>query len=239
MLRQTQPLRAMSAAYLPLPLTAGFASIPLPPLHCVIFVRSEHTPMKANRHSLARPLPSQQGVVLVVALVFLVILTLLGIGVFSTTTSEEAMVRNFRDREIALQAAEAALNEAKVLITGSYDTDGAWGGFTPPKPLSEENCYVNTPTGYTCDQGINVVTLDLFSGSINGALLGHLDLTGQPSISPPIPGFYGGDQPRYLVIWQKPVVCGKSNTGYCFLIVAQSRGRLSNTRVNLAELYTR
>ena len=61
----------------------------------------------------------QTGAVLVISLVFLVVLTMLGLGMFFSTNSEEKMARNFRDKEIALQAAEAALNEAKMLITGS------------------------------------------------------------------------------------------------------------------------
>lgn len=185
---------------------------------------------------------SQNGAALLTALIFLVILTLLGIGVFTTTTSEERMARNFRDKEIAMQGAEAALNEAKVLISGSYDNDPNGDGDTSDAPnpapaaLSEDKCYANTPTGYTCDPTIvlNVNSLDLYSGSTTGAPLGQVGT----SYSPTIPGFYSSTQPRYLVIWQKNSVCGTSNTGSCFMIVAQARGRLANTRINLVELFT-
>ena len=102
----------------------------------------------------------QTGAVLVISLVFLVVLTMLGLGMFFSTNSEEKMARNFRDKEIALQAAEAALNEAKMLITGSYDLSA------PPSPiprtLSSANCYVNTPTGFTCDQTTSP-SVDLFA----------------------------------------------------------------------------
>ena len=123
----------------------------------------------------------QRGAALLTALAFLVVLTLLGIGVYSTTTSEEKMARNFRDKEIALQSAEAALNEAKMLINGSYNSGG-----TQRKPLSEESCYKSTPTGFTCDPTTPVATLDLFSGSITGAPVGQIGT----DISPTIVGLY-------------------------------------------------
>lgn len=169
----------------------------------------------------------QRGVALLTALIFLVVLTLLGIGVFATTTSEEKMARNFRDREIALQAAEAALNEAKILITGSFLSGG-----TQRYPLSDRSCYSSTSiVGFSCDPTINAATVDLFSGSVTGAPLNQIG-----SDSPAIVGV--SSQPRYLVIWQDPKVCGASNTGTCFRIIAQGRGRLANTRVNLVELFT-
>ena len=51
----------------------------------------------------------QRGVVLIMALVFLVILTILGITAMSTTSLEEKMAGNARDRNLAFQAAETAL----------------------------------------------------------------------------------------------------------------------------------
>nr|MBL8410255.1 hypothetical protein [Dechloromonas sp.] len=174
--------------------------------------------------------PNQDGFALITALVFLVILTLLGISVYSTSTGDERMARNFRDKEIALQAAEAALNEAKILITGSYNSTSA--PTTLPTPLSEQKCYAGTPTGYSCDPNINPLTLDLFSGSVTGAAVGTVG----SSISPSIVGVSAA--PRYLVVWRKAAACGNSNTSYCFQIIAQARGRLQNTRVNLVELFT-
>lgn len=137
------------------------------------------------------------------------------------------MARNFRDKEIALQAAEAALNEAKILITGSFLSGG-----TQRFPLSDTSCYSSTAVvGFSCDPTLNAATLDLFSGSVTGAPLNQIG-----SDSPAITGVVS--QPRYLVIWQNPTVCGASNTGTCFRIIAQGRGRLPNTRVNLVELFT-
>ncbi len=51
----------------------------------------------------------QQGVALIMALVFLLLLTILGITALSTTSLEEKMAGNMKDRNLAFQAAESAL----------------------------------------------------------------------------------------------------------------------------------
>lgn len=55
----------------------------------------------------------QGGAVLIVSLMFLVILTMLGVTAMSGTTMEERMAGNTRDAALALQAAEAALRDAR------------------------------------------------------------------------------------------------------------------------------
>ena len=55
----------------------------------------------------------QRGAVLIVSLMFLVILTMLGVTAMSGTTMEERMAGNTRDAGLALQAAEAALRYAR------------------------------------------------------------------------------------------------------------------------------
>lgn len=51
----------------------------------------------------------QRGVALVMALVFLLLLTILGIAALNTTSLEEKMANNVKDRNLAFQAAESAL----------------------------------------------------------------------------------------------------------------------------------
>ena len=53
--------------------------------------------------------PRQRGVALVMALVFLLLLTILGIAALNTTSLEEKMAHNVKDRNLAFQAAESAL----------------------------------------------------------------------------------------------------------------------------------
>lgn len=175
----------------------------------------------------------QTGISLVIALVFLVVLTMLGLGMFFSTKSEEAMARNFRDKEITLHAAEAALNEAKMLITGSYDASAAP---TPlPRVIGEQDCNKATkPHGFICnDQPL--VDVDLFPAS--GTPPGDALSTYGSSLSPEITGGLVA-QPRYLVVrMQDAKFCSDSTEGDCFQIIAQARGRLGNTRVNLIELF--
>lgn len=185
----------------------------------------------------------QQGFALLIALLFLVILTLLGIGVFSTTTSEEKMARNFRDQEIALQAAEAALNEAKILIKASYDSANPPTSTTPPtalpKVLTSQSC-TSTITGFACEPtGItNYNTYDLFASGALGATVNSGAVPKTPiDLSPKIIGL--PDQPRYLIVLQQHASsCGASNSGSCFKIIAQAKGRLAGTRVNAIEMFT-
>ncbi|MEE9337106.1 MAG: PilX N-terminal domain-containing pilus assembly protein [Methylococcaceae bacterium] len=50
---------------------------------------------------------SQQGAVLIVSLLFLVIMTILGVSAMSTNVLEEKMVSNIRQEKIAFQAADS------------------------------------------------------------------------------------------------------------------------------------
>lgn len=53
--------------------------------------------------------PGQRGAALIMAMVFLLLLTILGVTAMSTTSLEEKMAGNVRDKDVAFQAAEAAL----------------------------------------------------------------------------------------------------------------------------------
>lgn len=56
---------------------------------------------------------NQRGVALVMAMVFLTLLTLIGVTSMSTSSLEEKMATNTRDRNLAFQAAETALVAAE------------------------------------------------------------------------------------------------------------------------------
>jgi type IV pilus assembly protein PilX len=62
----------------------------------------------------------QQGVVLLVALLFLIVLTLLGTAASRGVTSQERMSRYLREYNTAFQAAESALADAKEDIRGAF-----------------------------------------------------------------------------------------------------------------------
>jgi len=56
----------------------------------------------------------QQGAILVIALLFLVLLTIIGISSISSVTLEERMAGNLREQTTAFQAAESALRDAEI-----------------------------------------------------------------------------------------------------------------------------
>jgi type IV pilus assembly protein PilX len=76
---------------------------------------------------------SQNGSVLLISLVILLILTLVGVSAMRNTTLEEKMAGNMRDKGLSFQAAEATLRAAEkyiennVLSTQAFDADGSDG----------------------------------------------------------------------------------------------------------------
>lgn len=71
--------------------------------------------MKADNHRFAYSAPprKQQGIVLVLCLVFMIALTIIATGSMESTIVEERMAGNLQDYNLAFQAAEAALGEAE------------------------------------------------------------------------------------------------------------------------------
>lgn len=86
--------------------------------------------MNRPRHS---PIKRQVGAVLFVSLVMLILLTLIGVTGMTTTTLEERMAGNSRDRHLAFEASEVGLTAAEdyidtnVITIGSFDSDGSDG----------------------------------------------------------------------------------------------------------------
>ncbi|MBK1672715.1 hypothetical protein CKO35_05250 [Ectothiorhodospira shaposhnikovii] len=87
-----------------------------------------HTPLL--RHS------GQTGSALVIALVFLLLLTLIGVTAMQGTTLQERMAGNARDRNLSFQGAEAALRECEAwidlqtvdIVTPALADPAAWDG---------------------------------------------------------------------------------------------------------------
>jgi type IV pilus assembly protein PilX len=78
------------------------------------------TPLTPNTH-IGRRLPAlrphrQHGTALILSLVFLLVLTLLGITAVSTSTLQEKMAGNMKNQNVALQATEAALRDGEIRL---------------------------------------------------------------------------------------------------------------------------
>lgn len=83
--------------------------------------------MNANFSCLSVPLArkNESGFVLATALFFLVALTILGVGALGVNSLEEKMLGYSRDRQLAFQAADAALRDAERYLMSSKFPDGA------------------------------------------------------------------------------------------------------------------
>lgn len=84
----------------------------------------------------------QRGVVLVVSLLMLMVLTMIGLAATRGTALEQRMAANQNDREVAFEAAEAALRYAEGTMsaaaqpTYTNNTAGAYYSLTMPSTVS-------------------------------------------------------------------------------------------------------
>ncbi len=92
-------------------------------------------------HELQRK--QQKGAVLVISLIFLLVLTVVGVAAMQNTSLEEKMAGNVKDRNLAFQNAESAVREAEafidtVITLAVFDgSDGLYGeGDAEPDFLS-------------------------------------------------------------------------------------------------------
>lgn len=153
------------------------------------------------------------GYALFITLIFLVVLTLLGLTGMQTSMLEERMAGNARDRSIAFQAAETTLRDAE----GAVFAASIWD-------------YSSSCTAGLCATGSapDYRTYDWAAGTQHLAL--------DPSVA--ANGFSSGlaDNPRYFVEnTGKIKVSGKFLPTY--RITARSTGINANTRVFLQETY--
>ena len=78
-----------------------------------------NTIMKPTIQSVLISSQYQTGVALITGLIFMVVLTLLALAAMRTTTLEERMSGNARDRDMAFQSAEAALRAGELVLQGA------------------------------------------------------------------------------------------------------------------------
>lgn len=74
------------------------------------------------------PQCTQQGFVLIVALILLLVLTMLGLAAAQSTSLEERMAGNSRNHDLAFQAAEAGLNAAQAGILQQLWSNANYAG---------------------------------------------------------------------------------------------------------------
>jgi type IV pilus assembly protein PilX len=212
-------------------------------------------------------LSRQRGVVLLVSLLFLIVLTLLGIGASRMVTSEERMSRYLREYNTAFQATEAALRDARDDIDGTavgqapavsrvassnaiFGVDCPFGlcRYDPSEvvqPWKTEAKWTNaTPYGtYTLRSPLpksGVVGIDAGgSKNVDEVAVARFDPTTSTSL---VTGVW--KQPVYLIEQikdQRPgtnsVVIGLKTEPYIYRITARGYGADPNSRAMAQEVY--
>jgi type IV pilus assembly protein PilX len=193
------------------------------------------------------PRDRQRGAVLVVALMFLIVLTLLGLSAMTGTTLEERMAGNSRDYNTAAQAAEAALRDAEADITGSGMGFNSSGTVVARSiTLAGATSFNPSCTGGLCSAA-TVATANAMTQIYNTAAWSTAASAsyGQYTGANPIVGV--SSQPRYimeLLYWGpgQPYITrlpGQSVTvnGYYIRITSRAWGANSATQVQLQEIF--
>jgi type IV pilus assembly protein PilX len=185
-----------------------------------------------NGEFIRRP-RHQRGSVLITGLIFLVILTLLGITAARMAGLEERMSGNMRDRSLAMQAAEMALRDAE------RDIRGAVAGSTRSPAISGITNFVSACTNGLCYNGPN--------GDANGVdwkvtpIWTLVNWSAAPSVvygantpATNIAGLWA--QPRYIIEGIRRTPPGGGLVFY-YRITARAQGANPNTVVWLQEVF--
>jgi type IV pilus assembly protein PilX len=208
----------------------------------------------------------QQGAVLIVSLLFLVILTLLGLTAMSGTTMEERMSGNSRDMNVALQAAEAALRDARrdinrLPINGApremhralfAGPSGAFGSCNvgPARGLCKEPAEVTygSASEAVLPASIEIPSLHASFGAETRTFATYGDFTGAPELKATVGGTANrrlAEQPRYVIELFCLPTRGVDTMGsgqyqvFCkfYRITARGYGVNPNSQVTLQEMF--
>lgn len=190
--------------------------------------------------SLVPTYNKQSGVVLVVSLIMLLLLTLIGLSGMQSTILEEKMAGNMRDRNLAFQAAESALQDAEqhILVGGI----SGFTGFTPDcgasTPNTSDNGLCDQVGGYNPPVWENANVWDATRSVEYGAIttsrkIGDTNGDGVIDITPALSA-----QPRYIIEAVKPTAAHLCDgTKPCYRITARGQGANNNTVVVLQTIY--
>ncbi|MEW6679110.1 MAG: PilX N-terminal domain-containing pilus assembly protein [Pseudomonadota bacterium] len=182
---------------------------------------------------LPSPLNSQRGAALITGLIFVVMLTIIGVTATRMASLEERMAGNMRDRSLAMQAAELTLRDAERDITNA--ATGSARGITGITAFSTD-CGAST-TATTQDDGLCYNG----SGGFASPIWTTASMTGAPSVV--IGAFTGAAalpfvsaQPRYLIEGFRKQVPGSGSDTFFYRITTRAQGANPNTVVWLQEV---
>ena len=175
----------------------------------------------------------QKGVVLVIGLVFLLIMTIIGVSAIRSTTLDEKIAGNARDRSLAFQAAEAALRDAERDIWNSRPSHARHiHGLTHFTTDCGDSTAADTDDGL-CYNG---------PGGYPNPVWSIEDMAQPPSV--PYGRFTGESaipdvaaQPRYLIEGFKQTLPGNLGGSFYYRITVRAQGARPETVVMLQTFF--
>lgn len=190
----------------------------------------------------------EKGAVLIVSLLFLVLLTMLGVTAMTGTSMEQRMAGNTRDLGIALQAAESALRDARRDINGLVLNGGV--ARNPAMHISQFGDGTGTNNGScnTSGQQLGLCRPVSYAATVN-AVLAPAPTVDWSASSPSVRyGTFTGAQqiqgvardPRYIIeIFCLPQHGASIGSAPCkfYRITARGYGGNPNTQVTLQEVF--
>ena len=169
----------------------------------------------------------QLGSVLILSLIILLVLTMIGVSSMSSSSLQEKMAGNFRDREIAFQAAEAALAYGEKWAKDNINTEGAF---------SDTNGLYSTNNGPNSNNAYNIATWWTGTDSKVYGGTAIADVRAQPRFTIEYQTEVGVEEGTSIVVENH----GESQGGgtiTSFKVTARGTGQSDNTQVILQSDY--
>lgn len=177
---------------------------------------------------------NEKGIALLTALIFLVVLTILGLASMRSTTMQERMSGNLRDQSVATQAAEAALRDARADLTfGAHANRRNVTASSFPVTGSSTDCVKGLCGPATVLTRLSELATNLTDANKYAAY-------GEFSSAGALPGL--SVQPRYIMellpttINAKLSLSSVTATAFYVRITAQGYGLNADTVVRLEEV---
>ncbi len=186
--------------------------------------------MNCMREQMMRS--TQNGAVLPITLILMVLMTLVGLSTMNTSVLSERMAGNYDNVNVAFQAAEAALRDAE-------------------QDLLCDDCRENDATAISAISGLTGFTDDCrqglcFSGATQTEVLEDTDTNGDALFDKFVT--YGdktgadsisgaAQQPKYIIEGKKAWPPGAAGWKYYYVITAVGNGKTVNSKSILREKF--
>ena len=187
------------------------------------------------------PRARQSGMSLFPALMFLLVLSVLGVSALNSTLMQEKMVANTKDTNLAFQAAEAALRDGEADV---LKNNGIWTATTFTPACTNGLC--KPPSMWPTPSSLDI------SKAIDWSNTGLTRSYGAYTAAPSLPDVAA--QPQYVIEQVPPppglppkpgssigigcgTACPNAGSGYSYRVTVLATGARAETRVVLQSTY--